>query len=418
MITGEELWLRNPTLARVAGHFGARSPADPAESFLAYRYRRSLILDRSDGQESAVDQLLRFQDVLEQSTTLFRDYLGPESAAARKPIWEAFHHTLDTLTLYVEDMKGRVVSEADVEQVVEYLDGLAVIALNSGWKALVLGRIMAGVFVRDRTTFLTALGRKKISDADRLIGPVLEAAVVDRRRLMNTIQEEVHFLTEDPDRARLDVFAVISEHGLDRVEPAAPEASANAVTPNYDLDFEILPAGTSAQEIANFVVGRNKGRGNRQIDRDRVGVLDALRDEFGSERCSFAIGRRRISGTGGSAGRNIDEDYILLVIKNYGRDGLGSEDAVAISPIAGMHAAFYSRFAASQVTWRDAFAQSKRDARNLGVRRLVFQPGKFGMDRYAAMREKISALAACDPDDFYNRLDFNPHSRSYDVDRS
>lgn len=271
--------------------------------------------------------------------------------------------------------------------------------------AISYGRKAAGQYISDHADLLHPLWSDEVIESEELAQQLLFRATVFAKQVQ-------HDTITDLLRLSVGHFDPVENGDVDkrRMELAA--------SVNFTLDFEVLPQGSSIRTLAESIARRSSHR-HDSIDLLRVQVLDELKQAFGEKRCALATGRRRGKSYENPLGRNIDEDYILLVIRNYGEDDdVLSEDAIAISPIAGQHATFYSRFASSGVPWREAFAQSKKDARELGVRRLQFKGRRDGLDEYFAMRSKLLALNRCDAGDFYNDFRYLADEARYEVQQA
>lgn len=115
-------------------------------------------------------------------------------------------------------------------------------------------------------------------------------------------------------------------------------------------------------------------------------------------RIIFPEARCRIH-RGAFPSRGRDNLYVVLSIAHPGGRG---EDAVAISPCRGEHATFVVRHdCGSGLPWHVVLSQTKREAKLLGARRLLFtsKSGR-GIDEYEAMLEKLLWLLESEPEDF------------------
>ena len=182
------------------------------------------------------------------------------------------------------------------------------------------------------------------------------------------------------------------------------------------LDFTVLPKGESLdgdfRDLSEKIYKESNRSEKTQVDLERIKVLKEMAELFGEENCTLARGKSR-SGRkfDDGEGSSIDEDFIILAMKHSN----GSEDALAISPISNVHAAFYTRQEANEgLHWNDLLALPKRDAQDLGVRKLKFV-GTAELTPYEAMQEKLFALATCRPQDFNSGLKYNPENRSYSL---
>lgn len=148
-----------------------------------------------------------------------------------------------------------------------------------------------------------------------------------------------------------------------------------------ELAFTVLPQG---EQLRSFLAGmRATGRYHgRQVDEDRLTVLDDLEKHFGADRCQWHTSNRFSRGN--------DNHYLVLAIESP--DG---QHAVAISPLAGEHATYVVRHVGDQAPWNIVLASSKTEARQRGAQRLPFIVPASGIDKYTAMRERIIALLEC-----------------------
>ncbi|WP_156665119.1 hypothetical protein [Rhodococcus sp. 852002-51564_SCH6189132-a] len=223
------------------------------------------------------------------------------------------------------------------------------------------------------------------------------------------------FSIDDPAAARAKMMSQV-----DRIEsrdfdvllrtPAGKRANPNARTEEYDiLDFEILPPGTSLRDLAEYIARHKTSISTAQIDHRRIDILEDLRHHFGWDNCHFARGRRSSNASRSGSGSNVDEDYIVLVRRHPPSNWATNEDAIAISQFANKNATFFVRHDVSQQTWRDVFAQTKHDAREMHARRLVFKNGRDGISAYDAMRMKLIALAECSRYSFHRAPHYDPN---------
>ncbi|OBB71562.1 hypothetical protein A5759_20515 [Mycobacterium sp. 852014-52144_SCH5372336] len=169
---------------------------------------------------------------------------------------------------------------------------------------------------------------------------------------------------------------------------SAPSSSAQAV--DGDLPFEILPPG----ELLHSFIRELRATGSyhgREIDMKRVEVLKRLEDYFPQARC------RIHRGAFPSKGR--DNLYVVLSIAHPGDR---AENAIAVSPCKGEHATFVVRHdCGSGLPWHVVLSRTKREAKLLGARRLLFT-SKSGrrIDEYDAMLEKLLWFLESEPEDF------------------
>ena len=89
--------------------------------------------------------------------------------------------------------------------------------------------------------------------------------------------------------------------------------------------------------------------------------------------------------------------YLVLAITSANGS---SEDAVAISPLAGRHATYVVRRECAEADWTILFACPNFEARLRGAWKLLFTTTDRGVDQYSAMRDKVVNLLECDPREF------------------
>lgn len=246
-----------------------------------------------------------------------------------------------------------------------------------------------------------------------------------KAKLLTTVDDKWHDRIRPPfeltrrllDFAQQDPVHATAEtsHQIDRIMsgefdfliPASrpPKRHKSNVTAELTsvLDFEVLPPGTDVRRLVEGLVRRRPLNAIGTVDPERVQVIVDIKDHFGAHHCRVARGRHSRPTVGHSHGGNVDEDYLVLVIQRLRRDGTMAEDAVAISPLANKNATYYVRHDVSQTSWRDVFSQPKREAQELGARRLVFKEGP-DMTAYEAMRQKIIALSKCSSFEFRQEL--------------
>lgn len=186
----------------------------------------------------------------------------------------------------------------------------------------------------------------------------------------------------DLQTGRLDFFRRFRD--LDRtLRDVAPSV--------HNLPFEILPKGERlASRLRSMRMSWQYG--GYALDHNRQQVLRELEDYFGSNNCDWYIGLESSQG--------LDNEYLVLVIQST-RSGDSHEDAVAISPLVGRHAAYLVRGDCSPAHWSQVLSRPKSEARTLGARRLLFGGAStHDIGQYSAMREKIIGLLHCPPTDF------------------
>lgn len=157
-----------------------------------------------------------------------------------------------------------------------------------------------------------------------------------------------------------------------------------------ELAFELLPPGEQTQKFLDDI--RRSGRYlGYHVDERRLDVLERLQKYFTPARCRMHKGSITSSG--------VDNRYLVLAIKSADGD---SEDAVAISPLAGLHATYVVRRGCADADWPVIFAGPKPEARRRGARKLLFV-GSSHVDPYNAMRDKVIHLLECDQAEFPDR---------------
>ncbi|AFM20137.1 hypothetical protein Mycch_5468 (plasmid) [Mycolicibacterium chubuense NBB4] len=157
---------------------------------------------------------------------------------------------------------------------------------------------------------------------------------------------------------------------------------------NEALPFAILPRG---EQLRTFLDGlRSSGRyRGRQVDVQRVTVLEDIEKYFGADRCQWHEGAASSSG--------FDNDYVVLTIKSANNV---EDHAVAISPLAGEHATYVVRKDCAQADWMTVLAQSKSEAREQGACSFHFT----GSDPFNDMRAKVIDALECPRQEYLKRL--------------
>ena len=181
-----------------------------------------------------------------------------------------------------------------------------------------------------------------------------------------------------------------------------------------ELDFTVLKGDTDLRGLAEEIFHESSDMKKAEVDIGRVRVLEHMRQLHGTDKCYIVRGKKRERTFSDDTYGYIDEDYIVLVMQHRDEDGVVvSEDALAISPISQLHAAYYARQdALAGVSWRELFALSKSDARDLGVRKLKFV-ATCNLNPYDAVLEKLFALAVADPEDFDGELRYDKEKKEY-----
>jgi hypothetical protein len=157
----------------------------------------------------------------------------------------------------------------------------------------------------------------------------------------------------------------------------------------------VLPRG---EQLRTFLDGlRSSGRyRGRQVDEQRVTVLEDIEKHFGADRCEWH--ERAASSSG------FDNHYVVLTIKSANDSG---DHAVAISPLAGEHATYVVRSDCAKANWMTVLAQSKPEAREQGALKFLFT----GTDPYSGMCAKVVDALKCPPQEFLKRTAAVQNSR-------
>lgn len=160
-----------------------------------------------------------------------------------------------------------------------------------------------------------------------------------------------------------------------------------------DLPFVVLPPG---EQLWSFVdeLRRTGNYLDREVDLERLRVLTRLGELLDAQGDRYEIRRGAFSSTSGR-----DNGYVVLSIARHGDS---KTDAVAISPWKGEHATYLVRNDCyAQLPWHEVLSKTKREARDLGARRLLFQSKpSHRIDVYEAMLQKIVAWLECDHQEF------------------
>jgi hypothetical protein len=173
------------------------------------------------------------------------------------------------------------------------------------------------------------------------------------------------------------------------IEPSAARKSRRAIEA---LPFEVLPRGEKLWAFLDRIRRSGLYRGY-VADDQRIAVLEDIEKHFGADRCEWH------EGTESSGG--VNNQYLILTIK--ADNGFG-EHAVAISPLAGLHATFVVRADCVDTPWRAVFIKSKSEAVALGALRFKFTAPDGGLDPYRAMGDKVIAILEGPRGDYLKRL--------------
>lgn len=171
------------------------------------------------------------------------------------------------------------------------------------------------------------------------------------------------------------------------IEPSAARKSRRAIEA---LPFEVLPRGEKLQAFLDRIRRSGLYRGYVADDK-RIAVLEDIEKHFGADRCEWH------EGTESSGG--VNNQYLILTIK--ADNGFG-EHAVAISPLAGLHATFVVRADCVDTPWRAVFVKSKSEAVALGALRFKFT-AEGALDPYRAMGDKVIAILEGPRGDYLKR---------------
>lgn len=169
-----------------------------------------------------------------------------------------------------------------------------------------------------------------------------------------------------------------------------PSSDEPILPPAVRLPTAILPPGEHITPFVSRIRNTKRFRGG-DVDDGRLTVLSNLWNhlsDYGT--CAMYEGAFPAKGR--------DNGYLILVIAY---EGYG-EDAVAISPWRHEHATFVVRADAGDgCNWRTVLTSSKKEATDLGARRLLFKSNPdHGIDEYEAMFQKVAALFGCDSAEF------------------
>ncbi|KXF54876.1 hypothetical protein AXA44_39730 [Rhodococcus sp. SC4] len=394
------------TMAQVADFFETDSSEAP-KTYVGYRYRLQCSGTRPNSAARDRDQLLRDAGMTVHAIQeQFRSLMAIHGRS--KVVEKSGRVYLEEIKQVTSRLKKVGRRDELLGGVVERMHTLTVLALLSGNTHAPLTRI--------------AKGRVLSSTRPRTNPHPLWEVFATSEPM---IRERLEWASKHPDMARLwtmmqvesvlegdfDSLLQYAGHAPDPVRWTRDTTGHDSS--DEQLDFQILPPGTVLKDLAYRIARRSLVAAGAEVDLKRVGVLEKMQAFFGDEQCVFARGKSSGRGFSDSSGRNIDEDYIVLVMRHFDDAGaVVAQDALAISPIAGKHASFYVREAACHRSWREVFAHCKHDASALGARRLLFkQP--HGTNPYDAMCEKVIALATCHPDDFRKPLQFLPDTKKY-----
>jgi hypothetical protein len=216
-----------------------------------------------------------------------------------------------------------------------------------------------------------------INNLDRVIG------FVEQLLNENVDQFEERFVNGQ------DELLALERGEFDFIAELATAASGSAQTVDSELPFVVLPPGELIQSFIKELRAKGSYQG-RDIDLRRIEVLKRLEDYLPEARCRIHRGAFPSSGR--------DNLYIVLSVARPD----GQEDAVAISPCKGEHATFVVRHdCSSGLPWRVVLSRTKREAKSLGARKLLFtSKSERGIDEYEAMLEKLLWLLESEPEAF------------------
>lgn len=208
--------------------------------------------------------------------------------------------------------------------------------------------------------------------------------ITSTERLLTTDEDALHQFFQ---RSRTELLA-IRDGRYDFLLPFRDIATSRQ-TPT-ELAFELLPPGEQTQKFLDEIRKSGRYQGHH-VDERRLDVLEHLQKYFTPARCRLHKGSMTSSG--------VDNRYLVLVIKPASG---ASENAVAISPLAGLHATYVVRRECADADWQVIFAGPKLDARRQGARKLLFAGSGHG-DPYTAMRDRVIDLLECARADFPER---------------
>ncbi|MDV3135633.1 hypothetical protein [Mycobacterium sp. 29Ha] len=249
-------------------------------------------------------------------------------------------------------------------------------------------------------------------DVSRLphVPPHVTASVTALTRmiglLIDLFERDADDLARLRRNGRAELYGLARGH-FDYLEPLADNTADHSDREfGEQLGFVVLPPG---ELIRNFVAELRSAGSYRGgvVDLARLQVLEELEDYLEGWRCRLYRGAFSSSGN--------DNHYVVLGIT---RPGASEEDAVAISPWSGQHATFVVRHqCGAQLPWRSVLSRTKREAKKLGARRLVFtSKASHRLNVYEAMVDKLVTLLECDPADFDGcELYFDYKTRCYQL---
>lgn len=180
------------------------------------------------------------------------------------------------------------------------------------------------------------------------------------------------------------------------VEQQIDEPVQAEIFGGQELDFTILPRGTNLREYTEEIYEGLSARDREYVDLKRVETLEKIREIMGPERTYYVHGVAREKNN-----PDVQKNYVGLVIQNHDAKGqVVSEDALAVSPVAGKDAGYFFRSDYStETSWRETLSLSKEAARAKGARPLKFTEVR-GRDKYDAYVQKATELLTCPPHQF------------------
>ncbi|WP_413784726.1 hypothetical protein [Mycolicibacterium llatzerense] len=208
---------------------------------------------------------------------------------------------------------------------------------------------------------------------------LLTAAEIPLHRYFAASQQHLHALQA----GRYDFLRKFAD-----IEPSAARKSRRAIEA---LPFEVLPRGEKLRAFLDRIRRSGLYRGY-VADDQRIAVLEDIEKHFGVDRCEWHEGTQSSGG--------VNNQYLILTIK---ADNAFGEHAVAISPLAGLHATFVVRADCVDTPWKAVFAKSKSEAIALGALRFRFTTTDTGPDPYCAMGDKVITILEGPRDDYLKR---------------
>lgn len=253
---------------------------------------------------------------------------------------------------------------------------------------LAFGAKDSGERLGSMLTELMPPAEARVSEAPRNVA----AAIANLTRMITLVDERfgANDFEELCAKGRAELIAL--ENGeFDFLAALHVDASGSAgQLAMGDLPFEVLPPGELVQSFVDELRRSGTYRG-REVDVQRTAVLLEVAKRFPDRKST--VHRGAFSSTGS------DNGYVVL---RMAVPSSSDEDAIAISPWKGEHATYVVRHdCGQQHPWPFVLSRTKREAKELGARRLLFRVDlDHKIDVYEAMVSKIAALLECDGDEF------------------